>query len=169
MANRKKAVSIRMSQSDIRDVKRLADRLQVRDSDVIRFAVKSALTRLAPLCEERLKGRALVPALLETSSELFRYFDLDLARLECIVNGDGSDAATRVDKEDLRMIAMQGMHRSFGSAPTPASPVTLNGSGSVNGNGSADIQINAMALEQAFRRYLYEKYIASPAGASNGA
>ena len=48
MANRKKAVSIRMSPGDIRDVKRLADRLQVRESDVIRFAVKSALMRLEP-------------------------------------------------------------------------------------------------------------------------
>ena len=49
MDSRKQAVSIRMSAADIRSVKRLAERLGVRDSDVIRFAVKVMLGRLAPL------------------------------------------------------------------------------------------------------------------------
>jgi Arc/MetJ-type ribon-helix-helix transcriptional regulator len=43
MENRKQAVSIRMSASDVRKIKRLAERLGVRDSDIIRFAVKSML------------------------------------------------------------------------------------------------------------------------------
>ena len=43
---RKQAVSIRMNATDVRKVKKLASRLGVRDSDVIRFAVKNMLARL---------------------------------------------------------------------------------------------------------------------------
>ena len=38
-----------MNSTDVRKVKKLASRLGVRDSDVIRFAVKSMLARLGPL------------------------------------------------------------------------------------------------------------------------
>ena len=38
--SRKQAISIRMNGADVRKVKKLAQRLAVRDSDVIRFAVK---------------------------------------------------------------------------------------------------------------------------------
>ena len=63
--SRKQAVSIRMSPADLRKVKDLARRLSARDSDVIRFAVKAMLGRLAPLFDQQSRGRALVPALVE--------------------------------------------------------------------------------------------------------
>ena len=77
---RKQAVSIRMTTTDVRKVKRLASRLGVRDSDVIRFAVKSTLAKLGPLYDPEVQGRNLVPVFVEWGSELLRFFDLDAAR-----------------------------------------------------------------------------------------
>jgi hypothetical protein len=147
-----------MSPGDIRNVKRLADKLQVRDSDVIRYAVKSALTRLAPLYEEGVGGRALVPLLMETSGELFHDFALDLARLDAIVNDNVKEQDKRVDREDLRLIAMHGMHRTYYGPvlPESATPAPANGS-------AAEGEPNPGSYEQALKRYLYQKYVARQA------
>ena len=48
-----------MNAGDIRKVKRHASRLGVRDSDVIRYAVKSTLARLGPLYDLEVHGRNL--------------------------------------------------------------------------------------------------------------
>jgi hypothetical protein len=145
-----------MSTADIRAIKKLADRLQVRDSDVVRYAMKTVLMRLAPLFEEGLRGRSLVPVLLETSDELIRHFNLDLARLDAMVNGDEPDASKRVDREDLRVIAMHGMNPSMAtmlSAPAPY----LGTVEDRNGSGAA----SPPPYRNALHRYLYEKYIAT--------
>ncbi len=62
---RKQAVSIRMNGADITKVKKLANRLGVRDSDVIRFAVKSMLMRLGPLYDSAVQVRNLGAAVVE--------------------------------------------------------------------------------------------------------
>ena len=147
MAARKKAVSIRMSASDVRGIKRLSERLQVNDSDVIRFAVKSALLRLAPLCEDSVRGKGLVPLLMESGSDLFRHFDLDMARLESIVNEGVDDQQVRVEQEDLRLIALHGMHRPYAAVTHRMAPA---GSGE---------QISAATMDQTLRQYLYDKYV----------
>ena len=49
-----------MNTADIRKVKKLAGRLGTRDSDIIRFAVKSMLAKLAPLYDGEVRGRNLV-------------------------------------------------------------------------------------------------------------
>ena len=72
---RKQAVSIRMTSTDVHKVKRLASRLGVRDSDVIRFAVKSTLAKLGPLYDAEVQGRNLVPVFVEWGVELLRFFD----------------------------------------------------------------------------------------------
>ena len=71
-----------MNGADIRKVKKLAGRLGVRDSDVIRFAVKSMLGRLAPLIDSEVHGRNLVPVFVESGAELLRFFEIDASKLE---------------------------------------------------------------------------------------
>src|ERR1700690_4006137 len=93
---RKQAVSIRMSRSDVRNIKRLAERLGARDSDVIRFAIKLMLGRLAPLQDPTVSGRSLVPVFIESGPELMRHFELDAARLSSIIN-DGVEESRRVE------------------------------------------------------------------------
>ena len=80
--SRKQAISIRMNGADVRKVKKLAQRLSVRDSDVIRFAVKCMLTRLGPLYDAEVKGRNLVPVFVES--------------------------ARRVERDDIALLALTG-------------------------------------------------------------
>ena len=109
---RKQAVSIRLGDGDIRNIKRMAKRLGVRDSDIIRFAIKSTLARIAPLCDQAIRGRNLVPVLVESGDDLIRYFELDAFRLEAIIN-DQVDDAHRVDRDDIALLAMGGLREEY--------------------------------------------------------
>jgi hypothetical protein len=113
----------------------VARRLDVRDSDVIRFAIKNLLVRLSPLTDPSLTGAALVPLFLEAGSELANGLELDAEQLDRIING-GALEGERVAMDDLHMIAMVG-------AP----------SGPENPAKGADRRASPM------RRYLYEKYL----------
>ena len=140
---RKQAVSIRLGESDIRNVKRMAKRLGVRDSDVIRFAIKSTLNRIAPLGDKAIRGRNLVPVLVESGDELIRYFELDAFRLETIIN-ENVEEARQVDRDDLALLAMGGLRNEY-------LMMRLN-----EGEGAAgDAPLPARSL----RHYLYEKYV----------
>jgi len=109
---RKQAVSIRLGEGDVRNIKRMAQRLGVRDSDIIRFAVKSMLSRIAPLCDDAIRGRNLVPVLVESGDELIRYFELDAYRLDSIIN-EQAGATTRVDRDDIALLAMSGLREQY--------------------------------------------------------
>jgi hypothetical protein len=109
---RKQAVSIRLGESDIRNIKRIAKRLGVRDSDIIRFAIKSCLGRIAPLCDPAIRGRNLVPVLVESGDELIRYFELDAFRLESIIN-EQEDEGRQVDRDDIALLAMSGLRQDY--------------------------------------------------------
>ncbi len=109
---RKQAVSIRLGEGDLRNIKRMAQRLGVRDSDIIRFAVKSMLNRIAPLCDDAIRGRNLVPVLVESGDELIRYFELDAYRLDSIIN-EHAGASTRVDRDDIALLAMSGLREEY--------------------------------------------------------
>ncbi len=102
---RKQAVSLRLSAGDIRRIKKLADRIGARDSDVVRFAIKMMLHRMLPLTDPTVRGRALVPVLAEWGPEVVRHFELDPVTLSEIVNGDAPDEE-RVELEDLTLLAM---------------------------------------------------------------
>src|ERR1700731_1742537 len=98
--HRKQAVSIRLGGSDLRNIKRMAQRLGVRDSDIIRFAIKSMLNRNSPLCDEAIRGRNLVPVLVQSGDELIRYFEFDSFRLDRIINERVEEDA-RVHRDDI--------------------------------------------------------------------
>ncbi len=140
---RKQAVSIRLGESDVRNVKRVAKRLGVRDSDIIRYAIKSMLGRIAPLCDEAISGRNLVPVLVESGDELIRYFELDSYRLESIIN-EHTDDELRVDRDDIALLAMSGLREQY---------LVMR---MKDGNGAlADSAIPPRSL----RNYLYDKYV----------
>lgn len=140
---RKQAISIRLGESDVRNIKRMAQRLGVRDSDVIRYAIKTMLGRMSPLCDEGIRGRNLVPVLVESGDELIRYFDLDAYRLESIIN-ERAEASTRVERDDIALLAMSGLREQYlvmrlkdGNGLTPEAPVPA----------------------RSLRNYLYDKYV----------
>jgi hypothetical protein len=154
MDSRKQAVSIRMNAADIRNIKKLARRLGVRDSDIIRFAVKVMLGRLAPLHDPLVRGRNLVPVFVESGSDMFRHFELDALRLDSIIN-EGAEEDARVDHDDIQLIAMSGLQQSY--ARLRLTRIGVNG-GKIAA-GRADRPGEEEELGNSLRRYLYEKYV----------
>ena len=144
--SRKQAVSIRMSPADLRKVKDLARRLSARDSDVIRFAVKAMLGRLAPLFDSNSQGRALVPALVEAGTEFLRFFELDSGRLDALINQEVIDPEKRVSMEDLALLALAGVKEPYAALKLSE----LN---------QTDERLPSTDLASSIRQYLYEKYV----------
>jgi hypothetical protein len=165
--SRKQAVSIRMSRSDVRNIKRLAERLGARDSDVIRFAIKLMLGRLAPLQDPSVCGRGLVPVFIDAGPELMRHFELDAARLSTIIN-DGVDADRRVEPDDIQLIALSGIQRSYlklrvsglRRAPAAEGPQGEPGvAAPPEQSGAGHVATDSDSLEQSLRQYLFDKYL----------
>jgi len=141
--HRKQAVSIRLGESDLRNIKRMAQRLGVRDSDIIRFAIKSMLNRNSPLCDEAIRGRNLVPVLVESGDELIRYFEFDAFRLDRIINERVEEDA-RVHRDDIALLAMSGLREQYllmRMKDANGAPAEANGGG------------------HSLRGYLYDKYV----------
>jgi hypothetical protein len=167
--DRKRAVSIRMSSSDIRKIKRLAERLGVRDSDVIRFAVKSVLAKLSPLDDPAVRGRNLVPVFVESGSELLRFFDLDAMRLDNIIN-DEAENERRVDHEDIQLIAMNGVRPPYvrwqlpRSSTPDAAHYGVDRFGDEPQGAAIDRRIERDEAGSSLREYLYQKYVQRPLG-----
>jgi hypothetical protein len=140
---RKQAVSIRLGESDIRNIKRIAKRLGVRDSDIIRFAIKSTLNRVAPLCDQAIRGRNLVPVLVESGDELIRFLELDDFRLERIIN-EQVEEGRQVERDDIALLAMSGLREEYLVMRIK------------DGVGVSD---DSASSTRSLRGYLYDKYV----------
>jgi hypothetical protein len=141
--HRKQAVSVRLGEGDIRNIKRMAARLGVRESDIIRYAIKSTLNRIAPLGDQAIRGRNLVPVLVESGDELIRYFELDAFRLETIIN-EQVEEARQVERDDIALLAMSGLRDEY-------LMMRLN-----DGEGASG---EAAPSARSLRHYLYDKYV----------
>lgn len=144
---RKVAVSIRMPAGDVRKVKKLAQRLGARESEVVRFAVKMMLAKLEPLCDPAVAGRNLVPVFVESGTELLRFFDLDASRLESIIN-EGAAPERTVDHDDIALISLTCTQQPY--AALKLSELNHHEERSI---------ADARELSRSLRQYLYEKYI----------
>lgn len=110
---RKQNISLRMGSSDLKKIKAIARRLSVRESDVYRFAIKSMLSKLGPLHNLEVKGRDVLPVLLEIGPEFVSYFDLDANGLGDIINGDVESEDKKVHQEDIELLALSVSHENF--------------------------------------------------------
>ena len=143
---RRQAVSFRLAHGDIRNIKRFAKRLGVRDSDIVRFAIRSTFSRLAPLCDPAIRGRSLIPVLAEAGDELIRHFELDAFQLDAIVN-DEVDPKDRVERDDIVLLAMLNLRQDY-------MRMRLNEESQTGNDQSGD----------SLRRYLYDKYVYGDGG-----
>ena len=160
-----------MHVADLKKIKKISERLGVRDSDVIRYAVKCLLVKLSPISDPAVRGRHLVPVFLEMGRDLTHGFDIDAARLHEILN-DGASPEECVGIEDLHMIAMAGEGSSF-RAPIAGSGDPSRGNGGNGGNGAngGDAPGNGAEIERRanhVKRYLYDKYVYRSVAASAG-
>lgn len=141
-AKRKKAVSIRLASGDVRQIKAIAARLGARDSDIVRFALRMLLSRIAPLGDPQVCGRRMIPMLTEIGDELIRHFELDASRLRVLIN-EGAPAHQRIDDADIALLAMSASGANYVSLQLEE---TLG----------RDTPIEGM------RSYLIEKYVHRP-------
>jgi len=142
--SKKPLVSVRLCHADIERLETIAGRLRVRESEIIRFALRLAFGKLAPLLDENAKGRDLIPIFLECGPELTRHFDLDPRTLDIIVNGALDDPQKKVDSQDLELIAALHMPGCYPRAKLLGAPKPGVG------------QHNSPS---ALQHYLYQKYI----------
>ena len=150
---RKQAVSLRLSAGDIRKIKRLSKRLGVRDSDIIRYALKVMLAKLAPLSDPAVRGRSLIPVFVDSGVDILQHFELDEEGLERIIN-DGVNVDDRVEQTDLQLMAMIGMQRGYAKLTLNDLQKSIAKIPPANGAQGIDD-----TLSTSFRRHLYAKYV----------
>lgn len=142
--NKKQNISIRMAVSDIKKIKNIAKRLEVRDSAVFRFAICSSLEKLSPLHDEQVHGADLLPVFIEYGAEISQYFQLDSLRLDGIINSGLTDEMNRVVRSDLELFNVAARQEQYLYARLK--DLTKN-------------QESPMGPVSLLRKYFYEKYV----------
>jgi hypothetical protein len=104
-----------------------------------------------------------------------RHFELDAARLSSIIN-DGVDESRRVEPDDIQLIALSGIQRSYlklrvpGLRRTPAAEGTHIGpisAAATDVGGNGHVATDSDSIEQSLRQYLFDKYLYKGAGAAS--
>lgn len=108
----KKNISVRLSESDLRRLKDIAARLQVKDSDLFRFAVKMMLSRMMPLLRQDMKGIDVLLTILDAGGEMLRYFEFDSHKIDRIVNSE-AEAGKRIAMEDIDLVSIAMLNQQY--------------------------------------------------------
>jgi hypothetical protein len=148
---RKQAISIRLNAADLRNLRKLARRMGVRNSDVVRLALKSCIARLEPLLQPEVKGRDLVPVFVDAGADMVRYLDLDATRLDAIIN-DGVVDGNKVERADIHLLAGAGLPYSYARMRSV-------GAAALRGVPSLSPGDEDLILSQSLHRYFYDKYL----------
>ena len=113
MEAKKKNISLRLSQNDIERVSLVAQRLDVKESDLLRFAIKQMLDKLAPFQDAAYAGTDLLPVLMEVGEELSGFFEFSGEQLEEIVNAGVKDEGRLIECADLKLLAMASVNQEY--------------------------------------------------------
>jgi len=132
-----RAYSVRLSGADLRKLRAISERLNVTESDLIRFALRHVLDRLSPLHDLETHGASLLPVFVEFGNELTSYFDQ-------ILNHGKPESGRQVDREDISLLLLSGLEKTRFYARL--SEMT-----------GEYIEPEAVFVE--FKKYLYEKYL----------
>lgn len=139
----KKNISVRLGVADLRRVKEIALRLDVKESEIFRYAVRALSTRLMPLLNRQLSGVPMLVALLETDEELLRYFEFDAQQFDRLINTSLSEGQLRVEMEDIELLVIAGINRDYLAAQLSEKLST---------------NIESQFAFEALRHYLFKKY-----------
>lgn len=148
VVGRTNAISLRLSETDRSKLKTVADRLQVREADVLRYAIDMTLSRLGPLQDIETRGVDLLPIFVESGAEMLRFFSIDSRQLEKIINEGVEGTERQVDGKDIALLV-----RSF--REEAAAIVQLHALLGVPGAAEESLSV----LRQRFRDFLYRKYL----------
>ncbi|MEL7536391.1 MAG: hypothetical protein AAFM91_04925 [Pseudomonadota bacterium] len=151
MAIRNSAISLRLSDADRAKLRVLADRLAVREADVMRYAIDIVMARLGPLLDPAVAGPQLLPVFVESGTDLMRFFSIDSSQLDGIINSGVDDPDERVELRDIALLASS-------SRDEPVATVQLRALfGASDGN-----EEGFSRLKRRFKDYLYHKYLFRP-------
>ena len=139
----KKNISVRLGVADLRRVKEIALRLDVKESEIFRYAVKALSTRLMPLLNRQLSGVPMLVALLESGEEMLRYFEFDAQQLDRLINASTPEGQAQVETDDIELLVIAGINREY-----LATQLSEKLNTSIEGQ---------LAFE-ALRHYLFRKY-----------
>ncbi len=109
----KKNISVRLGVADLRRIKEIALRLDVKESEIFRYAVKALSTRLMPLLNRQLNGVPMLVALLESGEEMLRYFEFDAQQLDRLINATLTEEQSPVDMGDIELLVIAGINRDY--------------------------------------------------------
>jgi hypothetical protein len=144
LGNNKKIVSVRVDATDLEKIKIITDRLRVRDSAFLRFAIKNTLSQLGPLHDPTATGRDLIPMFTDVGSELLRHFELDRSRLENIINSKLLDDNKMVDSEDIALMAVGELSDSYRYLKLKE---------------LSNLPVERQSVNESLREYLLHKYL----------
>lgn len=144
MEKKKRNVSIRLSESDIKKIKDISTRLGIKESELFRFAIKNMLAKLITLSDTSVRGADLIPTWLECGRDLLTHFDIDAGRLDKIFNLETRDGRGRVDAEDLDLMILSYFNENY--AVKKLSEL-------------CGVSVTAAEVPAALRKYLFEKYV----------
>lgn len=148
----KKNISVRLGVADLRRVKEIALRLDVKESEIFRYAVKALSTRLMPLLNRQLTGVPMLVALLETGEELLRYFEFDAVKLDRLINSATPAGQAAVDTEDIELLVIAGINRDY---------LATQLSEKLNTNIESQFAFDALR-HYLFRKYQVRAYLSTP-------
>ena len=106
-------ISVRLRGSDIDKIKSIARRLDVSDSEIFRFGIRIALSRLLPLLDEQASGFRVLPVFVENDGELVKQFDMDAIHLNRVINEHCVDPDQCVDQTDLNLLTLHGLPSDY--------------------------------------------------------
>ncbi|MGH1471304.1 MAG: hypothetical protein ACRBCS_08930 [Cellvibrionaceae bacterium] len=144
MSIKKRNVSVRLSESDIKKMKGIADRFGVKESELFRYAVKSVLTKLMPFNDKNLRGADLVPAWLESGQDILTYFPMDAEQIENIFNFDINEKEKKIEQGDIDLIVLSNLNEKF--VVKRLSEI-------------CDMNIGHSDVQRVLHKYIYDKYV----------
>ncbi len=106
-------ISVRLRGSDIDKIKSIAKRLEVNDSEIFRFGIRLAMSRLLPLLDEKARGFRVLPVFVENDGDLVKQFDMDATHLNRVINENCDDTDHCVDQADLNLLTLHGLPSDY--------------------------------------------------------
>jgi hypothetical protein len=143
--NKTQLVSVRVCPSDLEKLGAIARRLRVRESEILRFALRLAFSKLSPMHDNTMHGQDLIPVFLKCGPELMYHFELDPRTLDTIINGEVEDPRKKVTLEDIELLAASH------EMPSHRHHSRLNG--------PPKVLAGRLDLSGALQQYLYDKYV----------
>lgn len=144
--NAKRSISFRMNTTDYGRVKKAAQCLRVRESDILRFLIAKGLHDLSALYDTQASQAELLCALIDPQYKLIEHLYLGVESIYDIINQRSGQSG--VDYEDIERLA--ALFSSSDESSTAKIPAELE---------NMDTDPDPLSM---FYEYILGKYVVTP-------